>query len=75
MVARILRLCGRLWWIKPVVQVAPSMRTSCDVVTTLDEQSWVSVHVYIVHDGKSIPFHFRLERLGKALTLCYRELR
>lgn len=39
---------------KEIVQVATFFNLSCDEVTLVDCQSWISVHGYVVRDWKHI---------------------
>ena len=48
---------------KEVMQVANSFSLSCDEVTSVDCESWISVHGYIVIDWKRTLVLLTLERV------------
>jgi hypothetical protein len=41
---------------------------SCDEVTTVDNQSWISIHAYVLVDWERIPLLLSLERLTEGST-------
>jgi len=48
---------------KVVIQKAKYIIVNCDEVTTIDNQSWCSVHAHIVYGFKKVPLLLNLERL------------
>jgi hypothetical protein len=48
---------------KVVIQSANYLAISCDEVTTIDNQSWISIHVYFVHNWCRIPLLVGLEKI------------
>jgi hypothetical protein len=44
-----------------LVQQARFILINCDEVTTLDNQSWISIHVYIVENWCRVPILLNLE--------------
>jgi len=48
---------------KDIVSVAPYFSISCDEVTTVDNQSWISIHVYTISDWERVPMLLSLERV------------
>ena len=48
---------------KEVMQAATFFNLSCDEVTSVDCQSWISVHGYLVRDWKRIHVLLTLERI------------
>jgi hypothetical protein len=43
-----------LWATKVDVQKSPFIFVSCDEVTTIDDQSWLSIHVYVIEEWKRV---------------------
>jgi hypothetical protein len=39
---------------KIVMQKSPFIYVSCDEVTTINNQSWLSVHVYVIKEWKKV---------------------
>ena len=54
---------------KEVMQGANFLSLHCDEVTSVDCQSWVNVHGYILRDWKRIPLLFMLDRAVEGGTL------
>lgn len=52
-----------------VVTSARYFSLSCDEVTTVDNQSWISIHAYVLVDWERIPLLLSLERLTQGSTL------
>ena len=48
---------------REIVSVAPYFSVSCDEVTTLDNQSWISIHVYTISDWERVSYLLNLERV------------
>ena len=48
---------------KEVVSTAPYFSITCDEVTTLDNQSWISMHVYTIQDWERVPLLLCLQRV------------
>jgi hypothetical protein len=48
---------------KEIVSTAPYFSITCDEVTTLDNQSWISVHVYTIQDWVRVPMFLCLQRV------------
>lgn len=48
---------------KDIVSAAPYFSISCDEVTTVDNQSWISIHVYTISDWERVPMLLSLERV------------
>lgn len=46
-----------------IVSVAPYFLVSCDKVTTLDDQSWISIHVYMICDWERMSMLLTLEHI------------
>jgi hypothetical protein len=46
---------------KDIVNVVPYFSISCDEVTTVDNQSWISIHVYTISDWERVPMLLSLE--------------
>jgi hypothetical protein len=46
-----------------LVQQARFILLICDKVTTLNNQSWISIHVYIVENWHRVPIFLNLERI------------
>ncbi len=51
-----------------LVQYVKLISISCDEVATLDNQSWISIHVYIVSNQLKVPIFFNLERIINGST-------
>jgi hypothetical protein len=47
------------------VSGAKYLSLSCDKVTTIDNQSWISIHAYMLVDWERVPLLLSLERLTK----------
>lgn len=50
---------------KEIMQADTFFNLSCDEVTSVDCQSWISVHAYVVRDWKQIPLLLTLERVNE----------
>ena len=50
------------------MQVATFFSLSCDEVTSVNYQSWISVHDYVLRDWKRIPLLLTLERVVEGGT-------
>ncbi len=48
---------------REIVSAAPYFAISCDEVTTVDNQSWISIHIYTMSDWERVPFLLSLERV------------
>ncbi len=48
---------------KVAIQKAKYIIVSCDEVTTIDKQSWCSLHAHIIDGFKRVPLLLNLERL------------
>jgi hypothetical protein len=48
---------------KEIVSVASYFSISCDEVTTVDNQSWISIHVYTISDWERVLLLLFLERV------------
>jgi hypothetical protein len=44
---------------------------SYDEVTTFDNQSWISIHVYVLVDWERVPLLLSLERLTEGSTVAH----
>jgi hypothetical protein len=53
---------------KLVVSGANFISLSCDEVTTVDNQSWISIHAYVLVDWERVPLLLSLERLVEEST-------
>ncbi len=45
---------------KVVVKKSPFIFVSCDEATTIDNQSWLFVHVYLIEEWKRVPILLNL---------------
>jgi len=57
--------------IKVVIHATMYFAVSCDEVTMIDNQSWVSIHAYLVEGFKHIPILLNLKRLVGGGTTDY----
>jgi hypothetical protein len=48
---------------KALISSSRCLSLSCDEVTTVDNQSWLSIHAYIVRDFERVPMLLKLERV------------
>jgi hypothetical protein len=48
---------------KEIVSTASYFSITCDEVTTLDNQSWISTHIYTIQDWKRVPMLLCLQRV------------
>ena len=48
-----------------MVNAAPYFSISCDEVTTLDNQYWISIHVYTIQDWRIMPMFLYLQRVAE----------
>jgi hypothetical protein len=53
---------------KLVVSGAKYLSLSCDEVSTVDNQSWISIHAYVLVNWKRVPLLLSLERLTEGST-------
>ncbi len=50
------------------MQKSPFIYVSCDEVTTIDNQSWLSIHVYVIKEWKKVSIMLNLQRLVDGAT-------
>ena len=48
---------------KEIVSAVSYFSVTCDEVTTLDNQSWISIHVYTIQDWERVPMLLCLQRV------------
>ena len=48
---------------KEIVSTAPYFSITCAEVTTLDNQSWISMHVYTIQDWERVPMLLCLQHV------------
>jgi hypothetical protein len=53
---------------REVLSAAKYLAITCDEVTTVDNQSWISIHPYCVQDFYSQPILISLERLTEGAS-------
>jgi hypothetical protein len=53
---------------RDLVQATKFISLSCDEVTTLDQQSWVSIHVYVVENWQHILLLLSLQHVVDGTT-------
>jgi hypothetical protein len=53
---------------KAFVQKILFILMSCDEVTTIDNQSWLSIHLYVIDGWKWVPILFNLQRVLDGAT-------
>ena len=56
---------------KLVVSDSNFISLSCDEVITIDNQSWISIHVYVLVDWERMPMLLSLECLTKGSTASH----
>ncbi len=52
-----------LWATKVIMQKSLFISMSCDEVTTIDNQSWLFVHVYVTNEWKRVSILLNLQRV------------
>ena len=50
---------------KEVVSTIPYLSITCDEVTTLDNQSWISIHIYTIQKWERVPMLLCLQRMAE----------
>jgi hypothetical protein len=53
---------------KVVVQKSPLISMNCDEVTTINNQSWLSVHVYVIKERKKVLIMLNLQHVVDGTT-------
>jgi hypothetical protein len=53
---------------KVVVQKSPFISISCDEVTTIKNQSWLSIHVYVIKEWKNVLIMLNLQHVVDGTT-------
>jgi hypothetical protein len=56
---------------KVVVSGTKYLSLSCDEVITVDNQSWISIHAYVLVDWERVPLLLSLERLTEASNVVH----
>jgi hypothetical protein len=54
--------------IKITIKTTNHIYVSCDEVISIDNQSWISVHAYVVEDFKRTPILVNLEQVIEGCT-------
>jgi uncharacterized protein YjhX (UPF0386 family) len=54
---------------KMAIQTIKCINVSCNEVTSIDNQSWIFVHVFVVKDFKRTPIFVNLEGVIKSCTM------
>jgi len=62
-----------LWATKVNVQKSYFISVSHDEVTTINNQSWLSIHVYVTEESKKVPILLNLQHVvdGTIFLVCF----